>query len=122
MLGVTGAGLVAADLAGRILAWNPAATRLFGWTASEVAGERYDEIIGADLHPTDTALITACGMLAQCWSGRVRARDRDARPLLLRGDQLPLPDPAGPVVATGTVSPRLPPPAREPSGACGSDR
>lgn len=40
-----GDAIIAADRAGRIVFWNPAAERLFGFTAQEAAGHSLDLII-----------------------------------------------------------------------------
>ncbi len=40
-----GDGIVAADADGRIIFWNPAAERIFGFTAAEAVGARLDLII-----------------------------------------------------------------------------
>jgi diguanylate cyclase (GGDEF)-like protein len=41
--------LVGCDVAGRITAWNPAATKLLGWQFAEVAGRHVTEIFGRDV-------------------------------------------------------------------------
>jgi PAS domain S-box-containing protein len=37
--------IVAMDASGRVLAWNPAAERTFGWTAAEALGREMAELI-----------------------------------------------------------------------------
>ena len=38
-------GVIVADTSGRIVFWNPAATRIFGWTGDDVLGRSLDLII-----------------------------------------------------------------------------
>jgi diguanylate cyclase (GGDEF)-like protein/PAS domain S-box-containing protein len=121
MLGVVSDAIVATDLAGRVIEWNSAATRLLGWTATEMLGERYEDMVRAELDPTDTALIAACGMLGQMWSGRVRARRRDGSAVLLHSDRLPLHDPTGRVVGTVSLAAPLSTPDDEQPVTAGSD-
>ncbi len=39
--------IVSRSMDGTILSWNPAAERMFGWTASEVVGRHYSELDGS---------------------------------------------------------------------------
>lgn len=42
------------DRKGRIVGWNPAAERIFGWTAAEIKGQRFDVLVpDARLVPTE---------------------------------------------------------------------
>ncbi len=108
MLGAIGDAVVATDLDGRVIEWNPAATRLFGWAPSEALGEPLAEVIDLEVPATDTALIAVCGMLGQRWTGRLAARRRDASPILVTCDELPLRDAGGKIVATASVWGRIP--------------
>jgi PAS domain S-box-containing protein len=40
-----GDAVIVSDVQGRVVVWNPAAERLFGWTAAEAVGQRMDMII-----------------------------------------------------------------------------
>ena len=104
MLGLIDEALVATDLAGRIVEWNPAATRLYGWTLAEITGEQLDGVLAPELGPTDAALISGCGLAGQVWSGRLRVRHRDGTSILVNVDRVPLRDPVGRVTGTVTVS------------------
>jgi diguanylate cyclase (GGDEF)-like protein/PAS domain S-box-containing protein len=108
VLGVVDDAVIAADLDGRVIEWNTAATRLFGWAPSEVLGELLHEVLALELAPTDTALVAVCGMLGQRWTGRLAARRRDGDPVLVTCDELPLRDRAGKIVAMASVWGRIP--------------
>ena len=40
-----GDAVIVSDVAGRVVVWNAAAERLFGWTEAEAIGQRMDMII-----------------------------------------------------------------------------
>jgi diguanylate cyclase (GGDEF)-like protein/PAS domain S-box-containing protein len=107
MLGMIDEALVATDLAGRVVEWNPAATRLYGWTSAEATGERLDEVLSPEVGPTDAALIGGCGLAGQVWSGRLRVRHRDGAAVMVSVEQVPLRDSAGRVTGTVHVSTKL---------------
>lgn len=45
MLNAIGDALIVSDVEGRVVVWNAAAERLFGWTEAEALGQRMDMII-----------------------------------------------------------------------------
>lgn len=45
MLEAIGDALIVSDAEGKVIVWNPAAERLFGWSAAEAIGQRMDMII-----------------------------------------------------------------------------
>ena len=45
IVGAIGDALIVSDVQGRVVAWNAAAERLFGWSAAEAMGQRMDMII-----------------------------------------------------------------------------
>jgi PAS domain S-box-containing protein len=47
----TPVGAMEMDVEGRFIRWNPAATRIFGWTAEEVLGRRFDFIVPPAIRP-----------------------------------------------------------------------
>lgn len=64
--------IVAVDEQGRVDDWNPAAQRLYGWTAQEAAGRRLPELL-----PPDAGELRARVVDGRSWSGESTARDRD---------------------------------------------
>jgi PAS domain S-box-containing protein len=42
-------GIIAKDLDGHVISWNPAAERLFGWTAAQMAGQSVRRLLPPDL-------------------------------------------------------------------------
>lgn len=45
LVAAIGDALIVSDVAGRVVVWNAAAERLFGWTEAEALGQRMDMII-----------------------------------------------------------------------------
>lgn len=95
--------LVVADPQGRIRLWNPAAERLFGYTADEVLGADLDLLVPERFrraHDTGFARAVASGELRV--GGRVmrtRAQPKDGRKLYVDFSFALVKDAAGQVVA-----------------------
>jgi PAS domain S-box-containing protein len=49
--------IISKDLTGRIMSWNPAATRILGYSAGEMIGEPILKIIPEELHPDETVIL-----------------------------------------------------------------
>jgi PAS domain S-box-containing protein len=57
-------------LDGRLLAWNPAAARLYGWSESAALGRTVDELFGEDASRLEPLLLSTGS-----WDGAVRRRN-----------------------------------------------
>ena len=55
----TDAAVVSKNLDGTILTWNPAAERIFGWTAAEMIGQSIRKLIPADLQGEEDRILAA---------------------------------------------------------------
>jgi two-component system CheB/CheR fusion protein len=53
----SGDAIVLQDLAGRILAWNPTATRLYGWTEAEALTMNIQEVLPEDRRDEELAVV-----------------------------------------------------------------
>jgi PAS domain S-box-containing protein len=74
-----GMAVIVTDLSGAIVYWNPAAERLYGWTAEDVTGRKVE-----DVTVPDVALYTAADIMDALrkgvpWSGGFPVRRKDGR-------------------------------------------
>ena len=86
---------------GRVLDWNPAAERIFGYTRAEVVGRRPAFLV-ADA--TAGEAMTAALARVERWTGEVRGLRRDGTERLCESELVPLLDAAGALVCTIAVS------------------
>lgn len=99
LLDAVGQAVVASGLDGRVLFWNRAAERLYGWSAEEAVGRQL-----ADLGLTAAAAeaereIAAAAARGESWSGDLPARRRDGSTFCALLTTSPLLDEAGEAVA-----------------------
>lgn len=50
-------GIVAKDLEGNVISWNPAAEKLFGWTAEEMIGQSIRRLIPSDRQDEEDSIL-----------------------------------------------------------------
>jgi PAS domain S-box-containing protein len=50
-------GIISKDLDGTVRSWNPAAERIFGYTAAEMVGNSIFRLIPPELHDEERALL-----------------------------------------------------------------
>jgi two-component system, cell cycle sensor histidine kinase and response regulator CckA len=104
LLNHVGQAVIAADLEGRILHWNPAAERLYGWPAAEVMGR-----VAPELMVSPESLDLARSIIADVAAGRsstheLRLRRRDGSTFVGEVSNSPLRDGTGAVVGVIGVS------------------
>lgn len=82
LLDVAQDAILVRSLTGEILFWNKAAENLYGWTASEAAGENFnEELFGASFAQLEEARrITAA---EGKWSGEFRQQTKAGKPLVV---------------------------------------
>lgn len=69
--------VVVSDRAGRILFWNAAAERLYGWPASEAVGRHVLEITPSDQSAEQAAEILERLVAGESWAGGLEVQHRD---------------------------------------------
>ncbi len=69
--------VIATDESGRIIYWNEAATRLYGWCADEVIGSNILDITPADSMRHNASRIMAALRRGETWTGEFHTRHRD---------------------------------------------
>jgi PAS domain S-box-containing protein len=90
--------ILALDPAGNVTLWNPAAGRLFGWSAAEALG-RLPPIVGSE-HAESFRRIQAVVKAGQTHEGEGRRRHKDGRTLEVSYSIAPLRDQEGRVAGT----------------------
>lgn len=69
--------VIATDPQGRVTYWNPAAEKLYGWTASEALGRNIVELTPADQSREQAAEIMERLVRGQSWSGEFLVQRKD---------------------------------------------
>ncbi len=77
MLDAVGDAVIAVDTDHKIIFWNEAATRTYGWKPEEVIGRIAIEVIVPALSKDDAKKISALLDKGGCWSGEYLVRHRD---------------------------------------------
>jgi len=77
MLDAVGDAVIAVDTDHRIIFWNEAATRTYGWKPEEVIGRIAVEVIVPALSKDDAKKVSAQLDKGECWSGEYLVRHRD---------------------------------------------
>ena len=95
--------IVSKDLDGTIRSWNPAAERIFGYTAAEMVGHSVFRLIPPELHDEEHALLTrirAGEHIAHYETSRVR---KDGQRILVSLTLSPLYDRQGRLIGASTI-------------------
>ena len=82
------------ELGGGIVAWNPAAERLYGYTAAEAIGRRSHELLQT-VHPLPIAAFEARLRDERLWTGALTHRTRDGRNVMIESRHIVIADPQG---------------------------
>lgn len=77
LLDAVGEAVIATDSEGRVIYWNQAATRMYGWAADEVIGKLITEVTPAVEAAPTAAEIMESLKRGEPWSGVFSARRRD---------------------------------------------
>ena len=84
--------VIATDLAGRILFWNPFAERLYGWPAHEVMGRNIVDVTPTELSQAQAVRLMARLRQGVSWSGEFDVRHRSGRAIPIHVTDSPLRD------------------------------
>ena len=77
MLDAVGDAVIAVDTNHKIIFWNEAATRIYGWKPEEVLGKNTVDVTVPELSREDAKKILAQLDRGEIWSGQYRVRHRD---------------------------------------------
>lgn len=113
-----GHAVIVTDPRGVVCAWNQAAERLYGWSASDAIGRSIVELTPTDHSASEAAEILTTLAAGLAYSGDFEVRHRDGRVFTARVTDIPVLDAAGKVVGIVGVSDEVPP---QPSRAAAGD-
>jgi PAS domain S-box-containing protein len=71
--------IMSADLDYRLTSWNPAAERLYGWSAAEVLGKRVEDVISTQFEGITRSAVRSQLESNGCWSGDAMTFDRHGK-------------------------------------------
>ena len=77
LLNALGKAVIATELDGTVRFWNPAAERLYGWTAEEALGENISDLSVPEVAQGDAEAIMAAVRGGRSWSGGFLVRRKD---------------------------------------------
>ena len=104
LLDAAGQAIVGTDRKGRILFWNKAATRMYGWTRDEIIGRFVQQVVPPIDSKAQMLEMTACVARGDTWSGDLWIRCKDRTVLQVFMTTTPVYDVAGAFLAIVGVS------------------
>jgi len=104
MLDAVGDAVIAVDTSHRILFWNEAATRMFGWKPEEVLGLNEAEVVVPVLSEKDVRRRSAQLDRGESWSGEYQVHHRDGHKFYVHRIDSPLFDADGNIIANISAS------------------
>ncbi len=104
MLDAIGEAVIVTDPAGAVHYWNPAAEKLYGWSAREVMGRSIIEITPSDDKRAQAAEIMNSLARGDRWEGEFSVKRKDGKAFLVRVSDTPVFDSHGILEAIIEVS------------------
>lgn len=99
MLNAVGDAVIAVDTDHKIVFWNDAATRTYGWRPEEVIGHNTVEVTVPELSKNDAGKILEQLARGETWSGEYRVRHRDGHEFPVYAIDSPVFDDDGNIIA-----------------------
>lgn len=96
--------VIAADLNGTILYWNPYAEKLYGWSAGEAVGRRILEVVPANVTRHQVGQILAQLHAGESWSGQFQVRHRIGHTFAMHATESPIRDENGQLIGVICIS------------------
>lgn len=104
LLDAVGQAVIATDLEGRIVYWNPSAERIYGWSADEVLGRDIMEVTPSPGMVERAEEIMATLREGRAWSGEFELRRRDGSTFPAQVTDAPLRNEDGELVGIVGIS------------------
>jgi PAS domain S-box-containing protein len=112
--------VIATDLAGKVVFWNLAAERVYGWKWQEVMGRPIEELLVTGPDQEEAAKIMKRLRQGKSWTGDFKVRRRDGTEFVARVTDEPMYDGKGNIVGIIGISHPLPEASPETSSDLGS--
>ena len=96
--------VIATDLCGNIIFWNPFAERMYGWSSSEVVGRNIIDITPAQTTRAQAEQIMARLNRGESWSGEFEVRHRTGRSMPIHVTDSPLRNERGELIGIIGIS------------------
>jgi two-component system, cell cycle sensor histidine kinase and response regulator CckA len=93
-----GKAVIATDVDGRILYWNDAAERLYGWKSEEVLGQHVMDVTPTQVSQAEAAQVMRMLRSAESWKGQFEVRDKAGRAFIVDVTDLPVLDRYGKLI------------------------
>jgi PAS domain S-box-containing protein len=104
MLDAVGDAVIAVDTSHRIIFWNEAATRTYGWGPEEVIGLNVADVVVPELSKKEARTISSQLEQGGCWSGEYLVSRRDGQKFPVHVIDSPLLDDEGKLIAIISAS------------------
>ncbi len=95
LLDAVGQAVMATDLEGRILYWNRAAEKLYGWSREEALGRNILDVTPSDRSRAEAETILARLRRGESWTGEFEVRRKDGSTFPVLTTSAPVEDPEG---------------------------
>jgi len=99
MLDAVGDAVIAVDTNNRIIYWNDAATRTYGWEPEEALGRDLFEVATPEISKKEAQEIAAQLKKGSTWTGRYVVRHRDGHEFPVHANDAPVFDDDGKLIA-----------------------
>ena len=99
MLDAVGDAVIAADTKNRIIYWNDAATRTYGWTPAEAIGRDLVGVVTPGISNKQAREIAALIAKGESWTGEYVVRHRDGHEFPIYANDAPVFDDEGKLIA-----------------------
>jgi len=108
LLDAVGESVIALDVGGRVLYWNRAAERMYGWSSEEAMGRRLREMVVPDNLRGQADDIAALLREGRTWTGQLTVRRKDGSTFRVEGTDTPIFDKDGDLVGVVGVLREIP--------------
>ncbi len=79
LLASVGQAVIATDLTGKVIYWNAAAEKLYGWSAAEALGQLIFELTPSQQSRSEAEAVMAQLLQGKTWSGEFMVKDKQHR-------------------------------------------